>query len=350
MEGVVPATNSEFPAYYDPNNSKPQPFFTNQTVTDSSEVVQPKRSVLAENYNLLGKPKDLRYAHKVYGAALAPPWSLIWSEDLTVSTDSRQNYLESAVNEVEKIAIKTDLQKLLNAASMSTRVERINVPAMGPLDKNEELKKAWKTHETEWRALRQHYINLVPRDTLTSRLADTVLDEEVNALNMIQNLIAARIRSKKRSYDFVILADQLDLQRFGGNVLVLARSIRRDDILHVPFARLVGRLIRQGIYHQGNYDVSIVQVRIWRQQVQICLQDMIGALIDLGRPIVIDTVESPVISSMWAEDGGTPAIMAPSGDVGGIDWGAAYSRGTLDGTGGGLAGSVGNIIRAIGQR
>jgi hypothetical protein len=353
MEGVVPATNSPYPAYYDPKNSKPQPFVSNEAVRDSSELVQPARNKLAEEYNLFGKPKDLRYAHKVYGAALAPPWNLIWSEDLSISTDSRQNYLETAVNEAEKEAIKTDLKMLMGNASMIQRATRINSTALDSASKNSELKDAWKTHETEWRALRQHYLNLVPRDTLTSRLADTVLDEEVNALNMMQNMISARIRSKKRSYEFVALSDQLDLRYFKNDITLLARSIRRDDILHVPFARLVGRLIRQGVYSQGNYEVSIMQVRLWRQQIQICLQDMIGALIDLGRPIVLDTVESPVIGSVWAEDSSivtaVPVAGAAGDNVGGMPAFWAFSTGTTDKTGGGVAGSVGNLIRVIGK-
>eukprot|EP00961_Rhodomonas_salina_P164757 2220114-Rhodomonas_salina.1 len=46
-----------------------------------------KHAQASADYVNIARPLDLRFAQKVHGAALAPPWEYVWTDDTEVSTD-----------------------------------------------------------------------------------------------------------------------------------------------------------------------------------------------------------------------------------------------------------------------
>ena len=52
-----------------------------------ADLLEASANQIRENYVVYAQPLDLRYAHKVHGAALAPSWDTVWTDDPTIRTD-----------------------------------------------------------------------------------------------------------------------------------------------------------------------------------------------------------------------------------------------------------------------
>jgi hypothetical protein len=83
----------------------------------SAKLVKEKGNEARMIYMQYGQPRDLRYAHKVHGGALAPAWDLIWTDDTTVSTDTNANIMETEIRRAITNAVVRDIEITTGSAA-----------------------------------------------------------------------------------------------------------------------------------------------------------------------------------------------------------------------------------------
>eukprot|EP00961_Rhodomonas_salina_P294320 3934472-Rhodomonas_salina.2 len=234
------------------------------------------------NYVLKARPKDRRYADKVHGAALAPEWKYVWTDDVTVSTDVNANRMDQ---EIDNILMKKV------AAQIEPELDLIQELSQGPLT----------TQQVTF--TRDRIRKLVPRDSITSRLSNLVLDLEEVAVSHMRNLVDSQI--KRGAYQFCNVQHQLDIRNYGYDTRILCRSLRRDNLTFSSFGHLVGTLLCESLYIKGSHAVNYMQLRIQRSRITKAIGEAVAFLSVLDRPVKIDQLGQPDGREMFTLGGKT---------------------------------------------
>ena len=157
-------------------------------------IIRSKRSTAMRKYLTIAKPRDYRFAQRVHGAALAPQWSDIWTDDTAISSNPRANAMDrdirSAVTESLKSNIKTVLKNMKNS----------DTPAEIKEEPTTEDDTAAKINpkpsiDIEYvQDIQKKVQKLIPKDTPRSRLSNMVLDQEQLGISRMRHFVRNRLR------------------------------------------------------------------------------------------------------------------------------------------------------------
>jgi hypothetical protein len=120
----------------------------------------------------------------------------------------------------------------------------------------------------------------------------------------MMNIVKKQIsRNHANSHRFHAAAHILSLQRYGNDINVLCRSLRRSDSFYTFFGHVVGKLLCEALYTKGDRVVNYMQLRIMRVEVTRALQAAITFLLETEQEINIDRVGQPEAVSLYTYDG-----------------------------------------------
>eukprot|EP00961_Rhodomonas_salina_P117085 1576157-Rhodomonas_salina.2 len=103
------------------------------------------------------------------------------------------------------------------------------------------------------------------------------------------------------SYRMHAVVHQLDLARYGYDIRLLCRSLRRDDLTFSSFGHLVGTLLCESLYTKGTHAVTYMQMRLQRRRTCAALQEAVGFLLEMTHTIKIDTFGQPDGKNLFAK-------------------------------------------------
>lgn len=126
-------------------------------------------------YVLKARPKDKRYAHRVHGASLATQWKYVWTDDTTISTDSRVNEATRTIDN----ALAAHISK-----SVSDALETMQKDTDESLSANQIA------------YVRNRALHIIPSDSMLSRLSNLVLSLEEIAVSHMRNITETQIRRR----------------------------------------------------------------------------------------------------------------------------------------------------------
>jgi len=150
------------------------------------------------------------------------------------------------------------------------------------------------------------------------------------AVAKMRNVVEQQIRRNVRNVHLFYQARAaLDLAEYDHNTSVLCRSLRRDDKVFSSFGHLVGCMLVEGMFTKGTHAVSYMQLRMQRSRIENALNEAVGFLLYLDRPIHKDRIGQPGHDTLY-EYKGKPLILV-SGDeakVALLKQGTGLKRGT----------------------
>eukprot|EP00961_Rhodomonas_salina_P301213 3940374-Rhodomonas_salina.1 len=301
-----------------------------------ARLVRESVTKVKENYMMYARPRDLRYAHKVHGAALAPPWDSIWLDDTTISTDVHANLMENQIRQAITAAIVRDIEFATGARA---KVHMVHEQGGSVMQRQYVQQEHTELTPEFVHELRSRFEDMIPRDKATSRLSNLVLDLEEVAVNKMRNIIEQQIKRNVRNVHlFYEARHQLDLTNYENSIAILCRSMRRDDLLFSSFGHLVGCLLVEALFTKGTHAVGYMQLRMQRARIDEALKEAVAFLLRLGRRIKLDKVGQPEHETLY-EYMGKPLLLV-SGDearVAVLKEGTGLKRGTRLVIGGGGA-------------
>ena len=160
-----------------------------------------------------------------------------------------------------------------------------------------------------------HRQEMIPRDSAASRLSNTVIAMEEDAINKIRNCVDIQVRRNVRNVHlYYNLQAMLDLSRYGDDINVLCRSLRRCDHTYTCFAGLVGCLLLESQFTKGTHAVAYMQLRMQRERVQSALNQAVSVLLHLTKVVPVDKLGAPAHGTLF-EYKGKPIIFVTGEDA-----------------------------------
>eukprot|EP00961_Rhodomonas_salina_P154296 2078339-Rhodomonas_salina.4 len=279
-------------------------------------IIRSKRSTAMRKYLSIAKPRDYRFAQRVHGAALAPQWSDIWTDDTAISSNPRANAMDrdirSAVTESLKSNIKTVLKNMKNGDTPTETKEETNGASEDETSANRNAKPSIDIEYVQ--DIQKKVQKLIPKDTPRSRLSNMVIDQEQLGISRMRHFVRNRLRRHpEKAYELYAVDALLDLANYGHDAHVLARSLRRDDLTYSTFGHFVGCLMAQARHTDGRVGAGIVQLRMLNSRVTEAMFECVSFLSTLERPIVIDEIGQPDVKTLYAINGEPLVLVGNNG-------------------------------------
>lgn len=220
-------------------------------------------------YEKEGLPRDYRFAHEVHGAAFAPPWKWIWTEDETLSVDAHQNHLQNEINDVfNKNVLRLYRNKMYEATQQGGQASIETL-----------------------RQMRDDVKGVTPTNPKRARLSNLVQRLEIVAVTYMRNLVNTQIRRRGKNYFRLFsVQQQLDISVYNHDIRALCRSLRRDDLTYTAFAGLVGTLVLEAVAASGTHAMDIMPTRLQNRRIGQALGEAVGLLAELPREIQRDEI------------------------------------------------------------